>query len=116
MPVVMSTQAVEESTYVVTAAFTDENGDAVIPNVINWTLTDIKGNIINCRDSVSVASPAASITIILQGEDLGIDESYEEGAVRRILTLEATYDSNLGSNLPLKDSMTFTVVNLKSVI
>ena len=114
MPVVIDTPAVEESTYVVTASFTDENDTPVVPNTITWSLTDLDGDPINYRSDVEVLSPAASITLVLKGDDLQIAAG-EGGSAQRILTLEATYDSSLGNDLPLKESMIFRVLDLTAV-
>jgi hypothetical protein len=114
MPTDLEAVAIEEGTYALTATFTDEDGSEVTPNVITWTLTDLKGNVINARQDVAVGSPASSVTIVLKGDDLSLDTD-EVGLGQRVLTVEATYDSSLGSNLPLKDVAFFNVVDLKAV-
>ncbi len=69
MPATLTTNAVEKSTYIVTAAFTDEDGDAVTPNAgLVWTLTDMNGVVINSREDVSI-SPDTSVDIVLSGND-----------------------------------------------
>ena len=108
----LSTKAVEKSTYVVTVAFTDEDGAAVTPDSITWDLTDSSGNVVNSRSSVSIAVPAASNDIVLSGDDLAIPRP---GILGRILTIEAVYDSDAGSNLPFKDEITFEVLPLTNV-
>jgi len=110
MPVTLSTHAVEESTYIITAAFTDEDDNAVSPNTLTWTLTDTGGNVINDRQAENVDSPSSSEDIVLSGDDLQITGDSDNG--RRILTVEATYDSNAGSDLPLKDSCKFQIDDL----
>lgn len=110
MPTLLSTLAVEESTYVVTAAFTDEDGTVVTPSSVTWTLTDNRGNIINNRNAVS-ATPGTSIDIVLTGDDLAIGTNGEE----RTVTIDATYNSDLGSGLKLKDECTFKIHNLLNV-
>lgn len=110
MPTTLTTRAIDKSTYVINCAFTDEAGAAVIPDSITWTLTDDAGTVINSRSAVAVAPPAASIDIVLSGNDL----KYSDGAPR-VLTINAVYDSTLGSNLPLKDSVRFMVSDLISV-
>lgn len=110
MPAILSDLAVERSTYVIIASFTDEEGEAVVPQSgLNWTLTDRKGNVINERDAVTI-SPSTSVTIVLTGADLDADD----GPVR-ILTIEGAYDSDLGSGLPLKEQVTFHISNLVAV-
>jgi hypothetical protein len=110
MPTTLTTRAIDKSTYVINCAFTDENGAPVIPESISWTLTNDVGTVINSRTSVDIAVPAASVDIVLSGEDL----DYTDGAAR-VLTVNAVYDSSLGSNLPLKDSVRFMVSNLVAV-
>ena len=99
MTVELQTHATENSSYVVTVSFEDENGDAVIPNVITWTLKDEDtGSIVNARTTVSVATPAASVDILLKGDDL---EPLTATSKKLILTVNATYNSSLGTNIPL---------------
>jgi hypothetical protein len=113
MPISLTTNAEEQSTYAVTVAFKDDEGTAVVPNSATWTLTDQDGAVMNSRLD-EVISPASSVTIVLQGDDLALDTD-EIGSGRRILTIEAVYDSNIGSNLPLRESAAFTVLDLKAV-
>lgn len=112
MPTILSTHADEQSTYVVTAAFTDENGDAVVPNSIVWSLTDEDGVVVNSREDEAVGSPAASIDIVLKGADLKVTGTAD---VVRVVTVEATYTSDLGANLPLKGAARFVIDNLVAV-
>jgi hypothetical protein len=107
MPTTLTTRAVDESTYIVNCAFKDENAAPVIPNVITWTLTNDTGIVINARQDVVIAVPAASVDILLTGMDL----DYADGAAR-ILTIDATYNSPLGSDLPLRESIRFLIEDL----
>lgn len=100
----------EESTAKVTIAFTDETGASVAPSAVTWTLTDRAGNVINSRQDVSVA-PGASVSFALYGDDLAIIGN----DAQRVLLIEATYTSSLGSNLPLKAQAFFTVAELVGV-
>lgn len=109
----LTTEAEEGSTYIVTATFEDEYGDSVIPTAITWTLTDPAGNVINSREDVAVSSPAASINIVLSGDDLDISNGNKTDQM--ILTVDAVYNSDNGTGLPLKDSVLFTIRNLKKV-
>lgn len=102
----LATPAIEESTYVVVATFLDENGDAVVPNSVSWTLTNQTGSVINSRTHVS-ETPASSVNIVLFGDDLKVLDG-----LSRLLTIEAEYDSSLGSGLPLNDSATFHLEDL----
>ena len=69
-PTLLTTHAKERGTYVVTVAFTDEDGNAEDIKTLVWTLTDLDGNIINSRENVNVATPGASEDIVLSGADL----------------------------------------------
>jgi hypothetical protein len=111
MPVTLSPGATEESTYVIEVSFKDEDSAAVVPNSVSWSLTDDNGTVVNGRDSVAVASPASTITIVLSGDDLVI----ETFGVNRTLLIEAEYDSTLGSGLPLKDEAKFPIYDLVKV-
>lgn len=111
---VLTSLALEESTYVITASFTDEDDAAVVPNAdtITWTLTDLDGTVINSRAAVAVTS-ASTITIVLSGDDLALQASDDSG-VRKLL-VEAEYNSSIGSNLPLNDEVQFTIDPLVAV-
>lgn len=99
MTVELQTKATENSSYVVTVDFEDEDGDAVIPATIAWTLKDEDtGLVVNSRTAVAVATPAASIDILLKGDDL---EPLTATSKKLILTVNATYSSALGSGIPL---------------
>ena len=113
MPTDISTQAVERSTYVVTASFTDENGDAVVPNNLTWSLVDQdKATIVNSREDI-VLIPASSVTVVLSGADLAI--LHGKSVETRYFVVEGDYDSSLGSDLPINDEMEFQVVNIAKV-
>ena len=106
----------EESTGGIDCAFEDEEDADVVPGSIAWTLTDLSGTVINSREQVAVAVPAASVTITLSGDDLALQsaEANREKVKRRFL-VEAVYDSDLGDNLPLKASCEFSIRNLRYV-
>ena len=104
--------AVEKSTYYPVASFFDENGDAEDVKTLTWTLTDILGNTINGKKDVAVANPTSSETIVLSGNDLAI---FANDRLRRIITFNATYDSNLGNDLPLNGAAEFPIVQLVSI-
>jgi hypothetical protein len=113
MPTTLTTEAVEQSTFAIVAAFTDDAGAAVVPNSgLTWTLTDVAGNVVNSRDAVSISS-ASTITIVLHGADLALSSSFRDN--KRLLTIEGTYNSSLGSNLEIRDQVLFTIADLGSV-
>ena len=113
MPTTLTADAVEKSTYAITASFTDEDGAAEDIKTLTWTLSDSSGNIVNSREDESVTTPGSSESIVLSGDDLEFMGSDDAGD--RVLTISATYDSALGTDLPLKDSAAFTVINLASI-
>jgi hypothetical protein len=113
MPVSATTHAVERSTFVVHATFTDEDGAAVTPDALAWSLEDPAGNTINGRSNVSKA-PAAAIDIVLAGDDLQLLDQTNESEIRRLI-LTGTYLSSLGANMPLADSLEFRVLNTNAL-
>jgi hypothetical protein len=104
--------ASEKSTYIVTAEFFDENGVAMIPSSIKWTLTDMNGNVINSRHEIVIAPPTQSITIVLFGADLALGDN---DLGERALLIEATYTSTLGAGLPLNEELDFKIGDLVGV-
>jgi len=117
MTIEISTHAKEESTFIIQMTFTDEDGDAVVPQSIKWHLMDINGlAYINSRQDVAVASPSSVVDVVLYGDDLQIlsTESHKS-EVKRKFIVEATYNSDLASNLPLKGETVFTIDNLSHV-
>ncbi len=108
----LSEKAVEKSTYVVTASFTDAAGAAVVPDSIAWTLSDMAGNVINSRSAVAIAVPAASVDIVLSNLDLALTAGVSN---RRKLLVAAVYDSDEGDNLPLKQECEFDIIPLTNV-
>ena len=112
----LKSRAQEGSTFVIVVNFIEKDSDGVstpvIPNDgLTWTLMDAEGNIINSRSSVPL-EPAESVDIVLSGADLALDGSYPE---HRYVTIEGTYDSLFGSNLSLKNAVSFQIENLLGV-
>jgi len=110
----LSDNAIEESTYIIIVTFTDEDDVATIPATLTWTLSDVNNAVINSREDVSVAVPAAVTNILLSGDDLAITGS-KPSAVR-VFTVEGTYDSSLQAGVPFKESVRFNIKNLSAVI
>lgn len=114
MPTRLTSTAVELSTFIIEADFTDENGAATAPASLAWTLTDAAGNVIGDREDVAVSPLASQVYIALSGDDLAMNEGETTGA--RILTLEGTYTSAItGGVLPIRDSVHFRVTGLVAV-
>lgn len=114
MPTLLTVKAAERSTYIVSAAFTDDEGVEVTPDSITWTLTDDDGSVINSRLNVAVAMTASSIDIVLSGSDLALQLN-ESGDVIRVLKISAVYTSDAGSNLPLIDDARFILQDIVAV-
>ncbi len=107
MPTILTTLALEANTYKITAAFTDEDGSAVTPDSgLNWTLTDEFGNVLNSRTAVSL-TPGESVSWALTGADLATTGVEDTGI--RVVTIDGSYDSDLGDNLPLDQSVQFCI-------
>lgn len=115
MATILTVNAQEKSTYVVTCDFKDEDGQDVIPTSAVWTLTDEDGTPINSREDVAFPSLAASVDIVLTGDDLKIDTGFAGTAQERTFTVEAVYDSSLGTGLTLKAAAKFNIENLIAV-
>ena len=108
--------AIEKSTYIITVSFFDEADSAEDVKTLVWTLTDTSGNIINDRDQAEVSNPSSVESIVLSGDDLAIfDNEPSATKGKRLFTAEATYDSDLGDDLPLKGEANFTVVDLTAI-
>lgn len=101
----------EQSTVVFTVTFTDEDGQSVVPNTIIWSLVTMAGEVVNSREDVAVSVPAASIDIVLTGDDLAVTSDNSQ----RALVIEATYDSAAGNDLTLKEQAVFAIDNLLHV-
>ena len=108
----LSKKAPEGGTYIITLEFFDENDDSIEPDTLSWTLSDSAGTVINSRSAVAVSSPDVSEDIVLRGNDLALQTGEGDGTVR-VVTIEATYDSLSGLDLPLRDSAYFHIQSLR---
>lgn len=106
MPVITTLSDVpEQTTKAVTMAFEDEDGQDVVPNSLVWSLYNEDGDIVNDKEDVEIETPAATVTIAVYGDDL----VYTDGRKRRVV-VTGTYDSTLGSDLPLVGIAEFNLV------
>ena len=105
--------AVEGGLAKFTVSFTDDAESAVTPDTMTYTVTDTDGNVQNSLEDEVISSLDTSVTVVLKGDDLGISATEKAAAtetfVLRILTMEGTYTSDLGSDLPLRDQAQFMV-------
>lgn len=115
MPTNITTYANENGTYVVNIQPTDEDGDAVTPKTLTWTLTDEDGSVINSRQDVTISSLSTSMDVILSGADLAIQAGETDPVVLRKFAIKGTYDSSLGNDLPLTDEATIGINNLAAI-
>jgi len=106
----LTATAMETGTYLVTLTFTDENGVAMTPTAVTWSLYDPDGTVVNSRLNVAVTAPTPVTTIVLTGADLALTAGllYED----RVFAVTATYTSATHGALTLRDSVTFRVHKL----
>ncbi len=116
MPVELDVTAAEKGVLIVDLTVRDEDGDLVTPTTLTWTLTDSLGVVVNSRSAVSL-TPASTASIVLQGDDLALSDSYYD-TTRRLL-IEGTYSSTIDgtsyTDLPLKQEFSFDIADLVGV-
>ena len=105
--------AVEQSTYFPIISFLDEDENNENVKTLKWTLSDAFGNIINNRDGEEIINPSLVETIVLSGDDLAIFG--DNDLLKRVLTIQATYDSDLGNDLPLNGEGIFNIIPLIAI-
>jgi len=107
MPISIQESAIEGGTFEVRVDWEDEQGNAVTPDTMAWTLHDEDNSVINNRSSVSIAAPASTELLLLQGSDLLIPGKQ---AVKRYVSFVGTYTSPVhGAGLPLIDQVDFMI-------
>jgi len=107
----LAEEAFESSTYVISVSFYNENEEAITPKTFQWSLTETDGSIVNGRSDVA-ETPATTINIVLSGDDLAITDN---APTIRLVALEATYDSDLGIDLPLNEDYQFLINNIRAL-
>ena len=117
MPTALSAIANERSSYFVTVTLIDEAGVTVPTNhvtSVTYTLTNSSGDVINGLSKIVPATVPLTnpFLVILTGNDLQIEGGTDE---IRHLTIEAVYDSDLGTSLHFTDYVTFTLRNLVAI-
>jgi len=107
MPISILEPAIELSSFEVRVEWEDEQGNSTTPDTMSWTLHDIDNQPINERENVSIAVPAATELLFLEGSDL---EIFGKDPVKRYVTFEGTYTSPVhGAGKPLRDVVDFTI-------
>lgn len=110
-------KASEGSTFGIVANFVEIRSDIqgsspITPNDgLTWSLKEKDGSIVNSRKDVPLVS-APSVIIVLSGADLALPGTSE---LRRYVTIKGSYNSLLGSNLPILDEASFQIENLVGV-
>ena len=107
----ISIKPAEKGTAVVTISPTDENGDSLLFGELTnpqWQLMRHDGTVINERTFNN--SSMSSLEVVLKGDDLAIFGGSDSGI--RYFSFQATYNSTLGSNLPLHDECSFSIERL----
>jgi hypothetical protein len=110
MPYELTERAIDRKTYIVPIGFLDHDNAPITPKTATWTLTDGRGNVINSRLNQAVSPLAETYDIVLHG----LDTAYALAA-ERLVTVEFTYDSDLGNDLPGGDQARFEIDNLVTV-
>jgi hypothetical protein len=114
--IVLNTKAKERSTYGLSLTFKDSSEEIIDPiNIIScrWSLRDKhSGDIINGRNKVSLNVDENPKDLYLWGKDLALFASTNTS---RIVTVEATYNSDEGDNLPLIEEVEFPIENFKYI-
>ena len=102
MSIQLTNKPVERGSAEFVIKFYDTRKKLVEPNDdITWSLYRPDGEIVNSRENIDVTPPAEEISIVLMGDDLPNGEL--------ILLVECTFNSDLGSNLPLRKEREFRV-------
>lgn len=100
----------DRSTYAITVAFTDEDGNAVTPTSATWSLVDENDDIVNERQNVVISSLDTSVTVVLSGADT----AYANGAYRKFV-VKYIYTSSLGAGQTNNQQVTFNVDDIADV-
>lgn len=111
MSIELTTHAVERSTYVLDAQFSDADSTTVTPSSVAWTLSDREGTVQNGRSDIA-ATAATTVTIVLSGTDLTLVTG-DDGM--RIVYFAVVYDSTYGTGLTLKEEANFIIDALVNI-
>ena len=98
----------EKGTAVVTMAFTDENGDAVVPTGLAWQLMRPDGTVVN--SNTFALNTFTGTQVVLGGDDLVFYDDGDSGD--RVFSVQGVYNSTLGTGLHIKDELRFAISNL----
>ena len=96
----------EGGTYVIQVKPKDEDQNDVMLNSLQWTLTDLNGDIVNNNKDINVEETDLDYVINIVLTDKDLTPGY------KILTLKGTYHSVYGTNLPITAAVKFYVSDL----
>ena len=103
MATTLSLHMDEGGSYFVHIEITDETGASRAPLTLNWTLTDEFGQVvINNRKEQDIPSPSASEDVVLNDADCAVLPGETANEIRRLFTVQGTYNSDLGDGLNLR--------------
>ena len=104
MPASLNIAVLEGGTIGVISEFFDENGSAVVPKSVKYSLKDKYGNIVNGKDKVDLVANDKMV-VPLSGDDLPPGE--------KNFNIYAVYDSQeLGNNRTMVDYVNFNVEDM----
>ncbi len=114
----MTEKVLEKSNYRLDWVLEDENGDAITPTALSWSLTDLSGNVIGGKSNVPVSPLASSFSVFLTNTDLAFTGTPEKPWLpyfeQRLVTIQATYQDG-GTIGYIKNSAKFIVCNEAAV-
>ena len=102
----------EGSTIKVTMTFTDDGGNSVAPKTGTWTLTNASGTVVNSRQDVAISTLSSTISVAVRSSDI-VRAAGDDGT--RYFLFEGTYDSDLGTDLPLTGRCRLTVADYHTI-
>jgi hypothetical protein len=114
MPILLTVKPKERSTLVLVVSWYDEDDQAVTPTAGTWTLTDTAGAVVDEKeDQAFLEALATENTIVLTDASLAVLATAPDD--RRIVTVQATYNSSQGSGLKLNEECIFSLTDLVAV-
>ena len=111
MPTTLAKKALDKSPFYVTVSYFDEDGAAVTPSSVTWSLYGPdKSTVINSRTDVVIATPGTSNTIALTGADT----AYASGN-KRYLKVKYVYTDSEAVEQTAYDHVVFLVDDVAGV-
>jgi len=103
MPTKITCAVQEDNTIIITTAFTDSDGDAVIPNAgLTYTWSEPDGTVVNAKTAVGMTE-AATIATELTGDDLANTGANDSGV--RFFSIDGDYDNAPLSSMSLDQTI-----------